>query len=174
MAWCKNPIKIDNYVKIAITESVLRRSPTEKTILRRQGDWMSLLVQHCGYAYLTEKFNLRCLSLTSTAQISTGVNKLVRLPGQLLVPPRMAPAPADVLGHLVFALKHEGVNLEMLAQVRPSVDAAVLQKAQRQIIQARMVRFTISVSVSLFSMRLLTPQQKALKIILLRNSVQTM
>ncbi len=90
---------------------------------------MSLLVQHCGYAYLTEKFNLRCLSLTSTAQISTGVNKLVRLPGQLLVPPRMAPAPADVLGHLVFALKHEGVNLEMLAQVLPSVDAAVLQKA---------------------------------------------
>ena len=87
---------------------------------------MSLLVQHCGYAYLTEKFNLRCLSLTSTAQISTGVNKLVRLPGQLLVPPRMAPAPADVLGHLVFALKHEGGNLEMLAQVLPSVDAAVL------------------------------------------------
>ena len=53
-------------------------------------------------------------------------------------------------------------------------DAAVLQKAQRQIIQPRTVRFTISVSVSLFSMRLLTPQQKALKIILLRNSVQTM
>lgn len=90
---------------------------------------MSPLVQHCGYAYLAEKFNLRCLSLISKAKISTGVNKLVQLPGQVLVPPRMAPAPEDVLGHLVFAMKHEGVNLELLAQVLPSVGAEALQKA---------------------------------------------
>ena len=86
-------------------------------------------VLHCGYVYLMEKFNIRCLSLTSKAEISTGVNKLVRLSEQLLVPPRMVPAPEDVLGHLVFAMKHEGVNLELLTQVLPSVAAEVLQKA---------------------------------------------
>lgn len=90
---------------------------------------MKQQVLHCGYVYLMEKFNIRCLSLTSKAEISTGVNKLVRLSGQLLVPPRMVPAPEDVLGHLVFAMKHEGVNLELLTQVLPSVAAEVLQKA---------------------------------------------
>ena len=80
-------------------------------------------VLHCGYVYLMEKFNIRCLSLTSKAEISTGVNKLVRLSEQLLVPPRMVPAPEDVLGHLVFAMKHEGVNLELLTQVLQSVAA---------------------------------------------------
>ena len=63
----------------------------------------------CGYAYLAEKFDIRCLSLAERAEGAPAVNKLVRLPGQLLVPSRMVPDPEDVWGHLVFALKHEGV-----------------------------------------------------------------
>lgn len=84
---------------------------------------------YCGYAYLADKSNLRCLSLTTKAEMRAGVNKLIRLPGQLLVPPRMVPSADDVLGHLTFAVKHEGINLELLAQLLPSMDVAVLQRA---------------------------------------------
>ena len=68
---------------------------------------------YCGYAYLADKSNLRCLSLTTKAEMRAGVNKLIRLPGQLLVPPRMVPSADDVLGHLTFAVKHEGIDLEL-------------------------------------------------------------
>ena len=83
----------------------------------------------CGYAYLAEKFDIRCLSLAERAEGAPAVNKLVRLPGQLLVPSRMVPDPEDVWGHLVFALKHEGVNLELLAQILPNIEIGVVQSA---------------------------------------------
>lgn len=38
---------------------------------------------YCGYVYLADKSNLRCLSLTTKAEMRAGVNKLIRLPGQL-------------------------------------------------------------------------------------------
>lgn len=83
----------------------------------------------CGYAYLAEKFNIGCLSLAERAEGTPAVNKLVRLQGQLLVPLRMVPDPEDVWGHLVFALKHEGVNMELLAQVLPNIEISVVQSA---------------------------------------------
>ena len=41
----------------------------------------------------------------------------------------MAPADGDTLAHLVFALKHEGINLEILSQVLAKLDSSLLQEA---------------------------------------------
>src|SRR5699024_6659080 len=45
----------------------------------------------------------------------------------LAVPLNIAPAPDDLLGHLLFALKHEGINLAILAQALPQIPAAALE-----------------------------------------------
>lgn len=84
---------------------------------------------YCGYSYLRGAFRTTSLSLGSEAVVSSGVNKLVRTDSQLLVPPRMAPADGDTLAHLVFALKHEGINLEILSQVLAKLDSSLLQEA---------------------------------------------
>ncbi len=83
----------------------------------------------CGYSHLAEKFGLTVLTLFCTAQASSSVSKLIRTENQILVPSRMAPQEDDVFGHLSFAVKHEGTNLEVLSQVLPKVEAEVLQKA---------------------------------------------
>lgn len=83
----------------------------------------------CGYAYLVDAFGILALSLTTRANVSSKVNKLIPTETGLLVPPRMAPAENDMLGHLVFAVKHEGINLEVLNQVLPHIEMETLQKA---------------------------------------------
>ena len=83
----------------------------------------------CGYAYLANKFGLSSLSLVSEAEASAGVNKLIRTENKILVPPRMAPEEKDIFGHLSFAIKHEGTNLEILSQLLPKLDASILQTA---------------------------------------------
>lgn len=81
----------------------------------------------CGYGRLIEKFGVHALSHKVSAQSSTSVNRLVRTDAELLVPVRMAPREDDVVGHLAFAIKNEGVNLEVLSQVLPKVDSEALQ-----------------------------------------------
>lgn len=73
----------------------------------------------CGYAWLLEKFGLSALSLIVPAQASGGVSRLVPTETALLVPTRMLPGDDDIVGHLAFAVKHEGINLEVLSQVLP-------------------------------------------------------
>lgn len=82
----------------------------------------------CGYAWLLEKFGLSALSLIVPAQASGGVSRLVPTETALLVPTRMLPGDDDIVGHLAFAVKHEGINLEVLSQVLPLVDASALQR----------------------------------------------
>lgn len=81
----------------------------------------------CGYGRLVEKFGIQAVSHTVSAQASTGVNRLVATDAQLLVPVRMVPHEDDVVGQLEFALKNEGVNLEVLSQVLPKVASDALQ-----------------------------------------------
>lgn len=71
---------------------------------------------YCGYSFLRDTFRTTALSLSNEAVVNSGVNKLVRADSQLFVPPRMAPDKNDLMAQLVFALKHEGINLEILSQ----------------------------------------------------------
>lgn len=84
---------------------------------------------YCGYSYLRDTFRTTALSLSNEAVVNSGVNKLVRADSHLFVPPRMAPDKNDLMAHLVFALKHEGINLEILSQVLPKLDSALLQQS---------------------------------------------
>lgn len=52
------------------------------------------------------------------------VKKIVRHPDVISIPATVAPDPnAAALDHVLFALKHEGVNLQILAQALPTVPA---------------------------------------------------
>ena len=82
----------------------------------------------CGYAFLSDLFALKPLSLAEKARTDTKVNKLVATESGFLVPPKMAPA-NTVLSHLIFSIKHEGINLEVLSQVLPRLDRSDLQAA---------------------------------------------
>ena len=84
---------------------------------------------YCGYSYLRDTFRTTALSLSNEAVVNSGVNKLVRADSHLFVPPRIAPDKNDLMAHLVFALKHEGINLEILSQVLPKLDSALLQQS---------------------------------------------
>ncbi|WP_416772705.1 Fic family protein [Pseudomonas sp. RHF3.3-3] len=79
-----------------------------------------------GYAWLQDGLRLSAFPLRQPARVQP-VTRLERIGGTLAVPPGMAPAPDDLLGHVLFALKHEGVNLAILAQALPQIPAAALE-----------------------------------------------
>lgn len=81
-----------------------------------------------GYAWLQDQFGLPDFLSTPPARLAN-VAAIQTLPeGVMLVPARMAPA-GNVLEHVLFALKHEGVNLYLLAHGLCQVPGAELAAA---------------------------------------------
>ena len=66
-----------------------------------------------GYAWLIEHLALRVRPLAAPAEISASVNRRVNTPHRVLFPRGVA-IEDDVVGHLEFALRHEGINLEVI------------------------------------------------------------
>src|SRR5450830_1051305 len=83
-----------------------------------------------GYAWLQDALRLSAFPLRQAARVQP-VTRLERIGEILAVPPGMAPAPDDLLGHVLFALKHEGVNLAILAQALPQIPAEALESELR-------------------------------------------
>lgn len=79
-----------------------------------------------GYAWLQESLRLSAFPLRRAAIVQP-VTRIEQIGENLAVPPNIAPAPDDQLGHLLFALKHEGVNLAILAQALPQIPASILE-----------------------------------------------
>lgn len=76
-----------------------------------------------GYAYLKDKLNLRILDIQDESRIGS-VNSVVDLPGGgRLAPKNMAPDEEDLIGHLLFALKHEGTKLQVLSEAMKHIPA---------------------------------------------------
>lgn len=75
-----------------------------------------------GYEHLRLAHALPIFEITTPARVGS-VNAVQRLAGgSLLVPRSVAPDPAaSVLNHILFALKHEGINLQALAAALPLV-----------------------------------------------------
>lgn len=80
-----------------------------------------------GYAWLQESLGLSAFPLSRPAKVQP-VTRIERIGTALAVPPHIAPAPDDLLGHVLFALKHEGINLTILAQALPQVPAQALER----------------------------------------------
>lgn len=84
-----------------------------------------------GYGHLHRHFNLAVFEPQFPARVAP-VGKVLALPGaaHLAVPENVAPSSdATALEHVLFALKHEGVDLQVLAGVLPQIPAAEMQQA---------------------------------------------
>jgi len=68
-----------------------------------------------GYEFLREQLSLSAFASARPARIAN-VAKVVQGDVFLEVPASVAPATKELLAHLLFALKHEGINLQILAQ----------------------------------------------------------
>ncbi|AZE86882.1 Fic family protein [Pseudomonas orientalis] len=69
-----------------------------------------------GYAHLCEALDLKVIAPLRAAMIKP-VTRISLIGGCLAVPHSVAPAQHALFEHVLFALKHEGVNLAILAQV---------------------------------------------------------
>lgn len=79
-----------------------------------------------GYACLQDTLRLSAFPLRHPARVQP-VTRLERIGETLAVPPGIAPSPDDLLGHVLFALKHEGINLAILAQALPQISKELLE-----------------------------------------------
>ena len=92
-----------------------------------------------GYEWLRQQLALSAFEVEQPARVRP-VTRVMPAPGLLAVPAQVAPLPGDVLAHVLFALKHEGTNLQVLAQAMPYVPVDALQAALRQTPNGRYVR----------------------------------
>lgn len=79
-------------------------------------------MQQVGYAFLKAQLALSAFSVTKSAVVAP-VKRIVTSidGGALQVPAHVAPRSEDPLEHILFALKHEGTNLQVLAEALPRV-----------------------------------------------------
>lgn len=82
-----------------------------------------------GYPHLVDMLGLRIASPVEPCTIDARVHALVRTDQGLRVPITMAIADDDLLGHLVFALKHQGVQLELIQAAAKRIDPQRIQAA---------------------------------------------
>ena len=75
-----------------------------------------------GYEFLRESLALTGFAPGRPAEVRP-VTRIMPADGLLAVPAHVAPQGDDSLEHVLFALKHEGVNLQLLAQTLPTIPA---------------------------------------------------
>ncbi|RAU47914.1 MULTISPECIES: Fic family protein [unclassified Pseudomonas] len=84
-----------------------------------------------GYAHLINAMGLKAIGVKNPARVQP-VTRIERTIRALAVPQAVAPESGDFLAHIIFALKHEGVNLAILAQALPRIDDRTLVEAITQ------------------------------------------
>lgn len=84
-----------------------------------------------GYAFVQVTLGISALPLRRPAIVQP-VTRLKQIDNTLAVPPAMAPAPDDILGHILFALKHEGINLGILIQALPQIPIQTIENVLRE------------------------------------------
>ena len=84
-----------------------------------------------GYAHLHQRLALMGFEPHLPARVAPVLRVIAgQNAAYLAIPENMAPAvDADVLTHVLFALKHEGTDLQILAQVLPFIPAVDMQNA---------------------------------------------
>lgn len=84
-----------------------------------------------GYNLLIQQLGLTAVPLRLPAIVQP-VTRIEVIGHTLAVPQNIVPAPEDLLGHALFALKHEGINLTVLAQALPRIPAEALEQAYQE------------------------------------------
>jgi hypothetical protein len=81
-----------------------------------------------GYAFLKQRLGLSAFGPERAATFAP-VTRITATPDAVLVPANVAPGTDEPLEHLLFALKHEGVDLQLLAQSLRAIPATALREA---------------------------------------------
>ncbi|MCE8053903.1 Fic family protein [Halomonas daqingensis] len=84
-----------------------------------------------GYEHIRQAHGLSAFPPERPAYVRP-VTRLAQIEGGLAVPANRAPEQDSLLEHLLFALKHEGVELAILAEVLPRLDPTELIAALRK------------------------------------------
>lgn len=92
-----------------------------------------------GYEFLRQRLQLGVPPPRRTA-IVRPVTRILTEPTLISVPANVAPDTDDLLDHILFALKHEGTNLQVLATALPHVPAERLREELRQTPNGRHIR----------------------------------
>lgn len=75
-----------------------------------------------GYSQLHKQMGLTTFEPAQHARLGA-FTRVTKVPHGLLVPAQVANKTQTLLDHVLFALKHEGVNMQVLAQALPKVPA---------------------------------------------------
>ncbi len=78
-----------------------------------------------GYEFLRQTLRLSGFAINRPALLKT-VTRVERADTFLAIPKHVAPATDDPVAHVLFALKHEGTNLQILAEALPKIDPGTL------------------------------------------------
>lgn len=84
---------------------------------------MNLVNDEIGYGFLVRTLGLKVSGYRLHAKVAPGVVAVRTHGNQLLVPPGVAPDEGSHLAHLEFALKHQGVELEVIQAVCPHLSS---------------------------------------------------
>lgn len=85
-------------------------------------------MQPVGYTQLISHHGIAAIPPAVTAEVRS-VTRKEWIGDTIAVPAKMAPAPEDLLGQVLFAIKHEGINLQVLAQILPKIPEADIRQA---------------------------------------------
>lgn len=77
-------------------------------------------MRSAGYAFLHDRLSISAIPVNRPAKVQP-VTRIEEIGRTLAVPQRLAPSEGDLLGNVLFALKHEGINLSILAQALPQI-----------------------------------------------------
>lgn len=80
-----------------------------------------------GYGFLQRTLSLPVFPVDPPAQIAPVQRILQAADGSIQVPRSVAPASDHPLDHVLFALKHEGLNLQVLSEALPRIPAAEIR-----------------------------------------------
>jgi hypothetical protein len=92
-----------------------------------------------GYEFLRDRLDLSALPHWRISRVRP-VTRVVEAGQELHVPAHVAPSSDALLDHMLFALKHEGVNLQILAQALAHVPAADVHRAVHEAPTSRYTR----------------------------------
>ncbi|MCF7994750.1 MAG: hypothetical protein K9L88_07910 [Chromatiaceae bacterium] len=92
-----------------------------------------------GYQSFCERFQLTAFPLSRPARVAP-VSRVTQTADALLVPAQVAPRHDEPLEQLLFALKHEGVNLQVLAQALKRLPGSDIQRRVQATPSSRYVR----------------------------------
>lgn len=85
-----------------------------------------------GYEFLRQSLRLTAFAPSKPAMLMP-VTRVEPMPTCLAIPRQVAPARESPVDHLLFALKHEGTDMQILAEALPKLEpASLLAELRRQ------------------------------------------